>query len=90
MSNDVGNFSGDSKHTLEQIELVVPTGSAFAAGDAAALKADAVAGIHLEKRMKLWESIKTYRAACVWSMIASLSIIMESYVTCLRSARNPD
>ena len=41
-------------------------------------KANAVAGIQLEKRLSLWQSVKVYRAAVAWSMIASLSIIMES------------
>ena len=44
----------------------------------ASLKADAMAGIHMEKQMSPWKSVKTYRAAFAWSMIASLSIIMES------------
>ena len=67
-----------NKEDIQEVENAPGGAADVLAEDPATIKAEAVAGIHLEKRMGLWESAKTYRAACAWSMIASLSIIMEA------------
>lgn len=47
------------------------------------IKVEADAAEAREKQLTLWQSFKMYRSAVGWSLIASLSIIMEGYDTSL-------
>ena len=70
----------DTKEDLQNVEHIEASagGPTDAIEDAGMVKMEAVNAIHREKEMSIWQSAKAFRYALGWSMIASLSIIMQS------------
>ncbi len=72
----------DEKQTIQHVEIA---DADLKTDEWSQIKQDAVKAEESEKSLGLWQSIKIYKAAVFWSMLASATIIMEGKVSSSRT-----
>ncbi|WVR05526.1 hypothetical protein IAU60_002544 [Kwoniella sp. DSM 27419] len=79
LQNEMFDDKGDVQH-LEDTVGVLPSGEA---AKNATLKAEAIAAEAADIEMGIWEAIRTHKSAVFWSLMVSMTVVMESYDLCL-------